>query len=313
MALQLEAGTGTTTAVPSEDGSLALTIEPPADVLLTVTAPESTEASAVKVSKDGTEVQVTFTAGTATDGTVPLTGTLTGVTEDDLGTYTVTDGTDTATLDIKASATEPPVEGEDEPDAALEVAPGVYDREFAMRSGAVAAGLAVAVLVLSFASIGRFGLEAELTTVTQGWVTNTLAERVAGVVQLTALAVGAALLVVGAWLAALEVRGRLSAVVAADPDLGDRGVGAEVGEAAAAVIDVLRKARGTIAVLAIGAIVVLGSLWSAAHVASSSHGPRPAPSPTVSTGSGASPSLPGSTNSTPSPTVTGASPAPSGT
>lgn len=310
MAITIEAMAGGKSSLPGDPGEPAsIDIVPPADVELTVTAPKGTDPTKAKLTKDGTDVAATFAAGTETATTVPLSTTLAGLTEDKLGTYTVTiDGGDSASLLIKKTATAgngstPPTGG------VMELEPGVYDKAFAKTTGIAAAVAGGAFILIALFSITRFPLQAEQVAVASGWVTNTLAERVASAVQLLALGLGAVLLVIGAWQAALEVRGRLTLKVTAYGGDTTRNVAPpDVGEAVAKVLEVLRGARGTIATLAVGALVVLGALWSAAHVASTSHGPQPAPSssssptPAPTSPPPASPAPSASTSPSPTPT-----------
>jgi hypothetical protein len=316
MALTVEASAGAAMAVESEDGSKVLAITPPQEVTLTVTAPGGTTADLVSVTKDGAAFPVTFApapnvagataAGMPAASTAALVGSFTAADETAFGTYVVTVGTDSATVVLRAAETEGDEPAETPPEEVIEVQPGVYDREFALATGIAAAILSVLIVVGTLVMMGRFSLEAAQATITEGWVTNTLSERVAGVVQLGALAVGGVLLFLGAWQAALEVRGRLSAQVTAAGEPVERGVeDGDLGESVAKVVDSLRRARGTIATLTVGTVVILGSLWSAAHVASSSHGPEPAATQSASPTSTESPGAGGaSPTATPTPSLT---------
>ncbi len=280
MAITIEAKAAGKQSLPGDPGEPAsIDISPPADVELVVTAPKGTDPVKAKLTKDGADVTATFAAGAETATTVELSTTLADLTEDQLGTYTATiEGGDSASLVITKTATT----GNGTTPAAngvLELEPGVYDEAFARTTGIAAAVAGGAFILIALLSLLRFPLQAEQVTVASGWVTNTLAERVAGAVQLLALGLGAVMLVIGGWQAALEVRGRLTLKVTARGGDPTRAVApADLGEAVAKVLEVLRGARGTIATLAVGALVVLGALWSAASVASSSHGPQPVPS-----------------------------------
>ncbi len=301
MALILEAKVGRTAAVPSEDGTHTLAFTPPGDVEVTVKTPQGTVPSAVRMTLKNAPVDTTFVAGAETSGLVPMTATLAGVTEDQLGTYTVTVGTDSTTLVLKKADTE---QEKSPPDAehVVEVQPGVYDKAFARATGVTAAVLGGALVLISLISILRFSLEAAQVTVTSGWVANTLADRIAGAVQLLALALGGTMLVAGAWQAALEVRGRLTVTVHAKGGASTRGVSpVDLGEAVSKVLEVLKGMRGTVATLGVGALVVLGALWSSASVATSSHGPQPSPTSPPSPTSTTNPSPPVSPNPSVSP------------
>jgi hypothetical protein len=303
MALTVKANVGAAVSVASEDGNEALALTPPADVTLTVTAPEGIVPDSVSVTKDGQAVvAVSFAAGEPAEDADELVGTLAIPDEAALGTYVVTAGADSATLVLSAAETDGEQPPPADPDSVIDVAPGVYDREFALATGIAAAALSAVVVVGALVIMSGFSLDAPQATIPQGWITNTLSERIAGATQLVALAVGAVHIFLGEWLAALEVRGRLSAQVHADGAPGDRGglADGDLGESVSKVLDSLRRARGTIATLAVGAIIILGSLWSAAHVASSSHGPEPTATQSSTPVSTAAPS-PGGASPAPPP------------
>ncbi len=126
----------------------------------------------------------------------------------------------------------------------------------------------------------------------------TFAERSAGRIQMLSAALGGMLLAVGAFLAALETRGRLTARVTqkGGPSEGEeRGLLApEAGDALAKVLAELRTVRGTIAALAVGAVLLCGSLWASASTATSDSmpaltggtGPAGGTGPTGATGPG---------------------------
>lgn len=302
MALTITATSGTIASVggdPGEPPSIAIT--PPTDVELTVLVPPGTDPAKVKLTRDGADVAATFTAGTGA-AALALTTTLTDLSEDQLGRYTATlDGGDAASLVIRKAVTDGGG-ATPSPERVLEVEPGEYDATFAWTTGVAAAVVGGLFIVITLVSICRVPMRADQVVVTSGWVANTLADRVAGVVQLGALGLGAVVLVIGGWQAALEVRGRLNVTVVARSGDVDRGpTPAGVAEAVAQVVEVLRGARGTVVTLVVGAVVVLGALGSAAYVASSSHGPEPVPSTTTT------PTSPPSSTSVPTPSTSSSS------
>jgi hypothetical protein len=102
---------------------------------------------------------------------------------------------------------------------------------------------------------------------TSAWGEAPFALRSAAEIQWTVGGVGAGLLMVGAWLAALETRGRLKGPTSDQPVPGVRGLGAEIGTALVGVVEKLRTTRGTIAVLVVGTVLLLAVLWASTSVA----------------------------------------------
>lgn len=209
-------------------------------------------------------------------------------------------------LTIAKTATQPPAKGEPEGDeqddgVVAEIGPGELDKPFLIGTSVFIAVLALLVLGGAGYLISRI----KLTDTTQvvgvdKWVSGTNAEAIAGVTQLLAVAAGTVLVFVGGWLAALEVRGRLRrklTTTVSGRAAVTRGVATDAGEAAAKVIEVLKGARGTIAVLSVGAILIFGALFAATQVAEDSHGPATPSTPTPSVAP-----TDGATTDTPNPT-----------
>jgi hypothetical protein len=144
-----------------------------------------------------------------------------------------------------------------------EIAIGEYDARFAYASLAVAGGLALLFFIVISAAAFAIPL-GSVDPSTGGPVDVPFGDRVRVVVALFGLALGGAVALLGAWLAALETRGRLRAVIALDPDRGDGldALGTDRLDALAAVLEKARRLRGAIAVIAAGAIIVVISVWT---------------------------------------------------
>lgn len=100
----------------------------------------------------------------------------------------------------------------------------------------------------------------------------TWAERTAAITILVALGAGVVVLLLGAWLAALETRGRLHLRVPVEKT---RGGVSESLKALAEVIEKFKTVRGSIAVLIVGAVVVGAACWAAASMATIGNSPSP--------------------------------------
>jgi hypothetical protein len=138
-----------------------------------------------------------------------------------------------------------------------EIEIGEYDKAFARASGIVFAVLAIAGLFLLIrdVSLELPGLTGDAPT------SGTYSERLRAFAVIGSLGMGIPLLAAGAWLASLEVRGRLrrpvTVTLASDTEA-KRGAIDEVSK----VLDSATKLRGTVAVLVAGTALILGTLWA---------------------------------------------------
>ncbi len=145
------------------------------------------------------------------------------------------------------------------PASVIEAEVGEWDPKFARTTGIVLGLLALLVVGLLFWIVtfpnpsGKNGAP-------------TYAEHLRAVVATMAFALGSLILLTGVFMAALEVRGRLRKVTLTKveaPAAGRHAVGAEAAlEAVPKILDAASKLRGTVAVLAVGTALILGSLWS---------------------------------------------------
>lgn len=123
------------------------------------------------------------------------------------------------------------------------------------------------------------------------------AERLAGVAILCGLLVGTSILLLGAWAALLETRGRLRSgaeVVAG------RGLGTEAMKDFASVVNALRRVRGSVLICSLGAAIVAMSMLFALQLGNAASA-SPEPSPSPSSGSIQEPASP--TGTSPAPDV----------
>src|SRR5690606_15500515 len=142
---------------------------------------------------------------------------------------------------------------------------GVWDASFA-RIASYA--LAVAVVLVSLFAALTFNRVAGYPTAsrsTEEWVDGSFADRAAFTLALLGLWVGALLLLIAAFLAAVEVRSRLVALreITATGEPGDftSQTTGPVKEVVLAVTEALTKARGTAVVAIAGAAVVVVALF----------------------------------------------------
>ena len=107
----------------------------------------------------------------------------------------------------------------------------------------------------------------------------TFGQRVASIVIVIGAGFGGILLVVGAWLAAIETRGRLRAPLkggAGAKGAGD-GLAADQLNAIANIFDKARRLRGSISVVIAGFLILAIAMWGVNAMT----GAAPAPTPTV--------------------------------
>ncbi len=190
----------------------------------------------------------------------------------------------------------------DGPDQAIEISPGQYDGVFAWWSGG-------AVFRLSILVLNEFWKRWPTVTMTpatvkDGHVLDTVADQGFVLLVMLCAAIACVILLVGAWLGALETRGRLTLRVPLGPTERDGSdpvtVAAAAIENADKILGRLTLMRGSIAVITAGIAILLMALASSCQVAISSHGAPPTSSPTTpaaatsstSPGSSTAPSTP---------------------
>lgn len=145
------------------------------------------------------------------------------------------------------------------PTGVAEVSSGEYDPDFALKGLVAVAVLAVLGLGLAWLIIRAVSLPAAGTDIPAEVARDgTFTERVAAMIYALVAAAGVAITLVGAWLAALETRGRLTTrKQEAQPGVA-RGVDVD---AAVKVLEVFKFLRGTIAVIVAGVLIVGGALF----------------------------------------------------
>ncbi|TXN32047.1 hypothetical protein [Lacisediminihabitans profunda] len=196
-----------------------------------------------------------------------------------------------------------PFDGAEPPDTyVFEVEKGLWDQRFAWITGIVT-GVAIVLEIILTASItSSIGLASAAQTVAKGDVINgTFVERFGAYLAVIALMLGVAIITFGGWLAALELRGRLSVakpttVTVAAPPGSKELAGFEpsvVLEAVGSMAEKLGRVRGTVAVFVAGIVLVVCALAvGVTLIAASAVSGDTAPSPSASS----------TTTPTPSPT-----------
>lgn len=150
-------------------------------------------------------------------------------------------------------------------DSPSEVEIGELDRPFAYVTLAFVAVVTVAIAIAVWSVISRVHLPAANALVADGQTVDGMFGQRAGFIGLVVAAgVGAILLVIGAWLASLETRGRLRVRVSGEqpPKRGIKGpISTDVLNAVEKILDKLRRMRGSIAVVSAGLIIVVLATW----------------------------------------------------
>lgn len=191
---------------------------------------------------------------------------------------------------VRPKPAAPSADGGGDANQAIEVEPGQYDGKFALLSG-------LALLLLSLIVLNEFWgrwpkIEMSPSTLTDGRAVDTKAEQGFIFIAMLGVAIAAVLLIAGAWLGALETRGRLTVrlPVPSGTRGPDRGLVESAIENADKILGRLTLMRGTIAVITAGIAILLMALAASCQVAVSSHG---APASTPS-----SPAAPATTSPT---------------
>jgi hypothetical protein len=192
----------------------------------------------------------------------------------DAGDYTVgASGVTSNTVKLAPSPTQPKEDGQDGlPKEVVEVAVGVYDAPFARRTGVVAISAAAFVSV----AVGAVLLIAGLASA------GSLSERGSVIAPALAGWAGAIAIIGGVWMGILETRGRLSLKVSEGaPREGVPTVTPEVAKAANEFARTLTFARGTVAALLIGALLLCTSVVASCNVTTSGTSSGPSGSSTT--------------------------------
>ena len=184
--------------------------------------------------------------------------------------------------------------------AVAEVAVGFYDKNFTLVTGVVAGVIGVAVLVVVGWIVTQIGLPDVVakrppvtTAPTVSEPFGSWLERVRAIIAIAAGGAGIMLLVFGAWMAALETRGRLKVETKLNLPGSDSlgmlnatsiasldAITKAIGEALEKSITALKSTRGTIAVVVAGLVLVLLALVGTSTLELGVM-PVPEPSPSV--------------------------------
>lgn len=163
---------------------------------------------------------------------------------------------------------------EETPQRVLETEIGEYDPEFASLVGALAMVLIAVIIVGAGIAMVSLGIASVPATLPDGEVANgTWNQRALALLLFFMMAVGAAILVVGAALAALETRGRLREKEAAAPTR----AGVPLGDVSK-IVESMRTMRGSIAVIAAGLVIIVFAGGFALGLTSGGGAPDPEPS-----------------------------------
>jgi hypothetical protein len=171
-------------------------------------------------------------------------------------------------VQVKVKPATPPTPTGDKTVVDVEV--GEFDPLFTVISGAIFATFAVLVVLFAHSIIEKVGVPPFQLLTAEQIPLGSWTERIGAVVVLATTTVGTVLLLIGAWLAALEVRGRLRRKDEQGKTIRavsvKKGLALPSAEDLAKVMDAAGKLRGTIAVLFAGVAILLGSLWAAAGI-----------------------------------------------
>lgn len=248
------------------------------DVVFTLTS--DTALSAAQLTHpDQTTTPLVVDSGNKLTATATVT-----ITASNRGTYSAAatpEGGAEATAENVVEITEPEAEGAEvtgagDGDTIPETSIGAFDWVFTYLSLIVVVAAAAAVAWITAMIIGTITLPAQDATTSIDTPANgTFAVRIAAMVSLIAAAAGICIALFGAWQAALETRGRLRVILPpVELDDGTKGYSAEQLSGIADIIDKLRRTRGSIVVIIVGAAITGAGLWVAASTAADST-PKP--------------------------------------
>lgn len=184
----------------------------------------------------------------------------------------------------------PMVPPADDKPSELEV--GEFDRDFAFRTLIALGVISAAVIVGIWFVISRVLLPAPGVFIPQDQVVDgSFGQRAAFIVLIIGAGVGGITLAIGAWLAAIETRGRLRANLKGNEAGKGDGAGVAAAELAevANIIDKARRLRGSLAVVIAGGLIVALSMWGVRPLASTPTVASPTPSATATASATAAP------------------------
>lgn len=174
-----------------------------------------------------------------------------------------------------------------------QVALGVFDARFAYRTLALVIVLCAGVGFLAWTVVGMVKLPEASTAIAKDTIVDgSFAERATALICLIAAAAGVVITLFGAWQAGLETRGRLQLELPAYAGESGRGIESEALEGLAKILDQARRLRGTIAVIAAGAFLVVFAMLFASLSVTSGRATAPSPSASPTTSASQTPTPP---------------------
>lgn len=269
MALRLAGSDGTNDSEPgnSSSGDHVLEVADGDEVTLTVTSSGAAPIGDVTWTVDGKPVPTSTPVATADPQSDAIAVTVAGKGRH--GRYSASETRLDGSRRTSNSVSLKPAERNGEPDGdaggAIEI--GGVDRPFALALLGVMTFFAAAIIWITWRTISRIALPASTVMGDDETVFGTWAERSESFVQIVALGGGLVVLLVGAWLAAIETRGRLripTEAVGINTKTGERSpLDAESAEAIGIILSKARRLRGALAVVVAGVLVVGFAVWGA--------------------------------------------------
>lgn len=284
--------TATSDEGDSDQGKITVASAIPIDFTVVASAALATGQKIVLRNKDGNKALGDFTQASDANLTYRATTTLAGdavvyaaIVEDKDGVANDIATSNDLTVTVGAATGGPPggpPPNSDNGPATIvpEVAPGEYDANFAGWAAGAAAIVIAAIIWTTLNAFGNLDVPRTVTTLAdKAVISGTFGERIAaGIIEGT-LAVGAVMLVAGAFMAALETRGRLRRpdtpfeikvkVTPGGAAATARGAHPAVtaiqatGEVIANLFGKVALMRAVAITLALGGLLVIASLWAA--------------------------------------------------
>lgn len=268
-------------AETSSDGSvLTLEADEGADVTFTLTSPDKIDQPVIKRQEDDQAVDVDYDVSDPKRVTAVYKATTFGTF---LASATLAGTPTTADQGVRlvkaAAATTQPVGRDPQEDQPSEIEVGEFDRWFAISTLLFATLISAGVGFVVWTVISRVFLPAAGALVAEDQVPDgTFGQRAALILLSITAGIGGVTLITGAWLAALETRGRLRAAIK-NTDPGKGGIAAAELKEVGNVIDKVRKLRGSIAVVLSGLLILALTIWGVRPLTGAT--PTPTSTPTA--------------------------------
>lgn len=267
MALTLVATANGKTSVPAAPGSdvHVLHVADGDVVTLTATSDGETELGELAWSVDGNRFTGSTPVETDSQRSKAIEIAIDG--PESHGAYTASNSSSRSNSVTLGETDAVAVAAGDDRGPTTEIEVGETNRPFAFLSLLVLAAFAGAIIFITWRTVSRVALPWSVVVPEGERVFGTWAERSASIVDMVALAGGLITILLGAWLAALEMRGRIRirTDVSFDAKTGERrALDAQSAEAIGALLGRARRFRGSIAVVVAGVLVVGFAAWGAA-------------------------------------------------